>query len=221
MNYIVSKANLRPELTGEWDSPAWQQAQIADIANFRPESSTHHPVVKVKLLHADDGVFGIFKVQDCYVRAVRTNFQDSVCRDSCVEFFVKPKQDQGYFNFEFNCGGTFLSSYITDHTRTPNGFAKYTMLTPEQGQMISVFHSLPATVEPEITEPTEWTLEFFIPFTLFATYVGPLGDCAGQQWTANFYKCADETSHPHWVSWSPINKLNYHLPDCFGNLIFE
>ena len=27
-------------------------------------------------------------------------------------------------------------------------------------------------------------------------------------WRVNFYKCADDTSHPHWLTWSPVE-----LPD--------
>jgi hypothetical protein len=80
---------------------------------------------------------------------------------------------------------------------------------------------MPEVVEPEIREPTIWFLEFHIPFALFEKHVGPLGKVGGQTWTANFYKCGDKTSHPHWASWSPVDKLNFHLPRCFGNLVFE
>ena len=27
-------------------------------------------------------------------------------------------------------------------------------------------------------------------------------------WRANFYKCGDDTSHPHWAAWSPLKKVN-------------
>ena len=77
-------------------------------------------------------------------------------------------------------------------------------------------------VEPEIQEDTDWPLEFFIPFSLLAKYAGPLGEIAGQEWRANFYKCGDRTSHPHWARWAPINgQLNFHQPQFFGQLLFE
>jgi hypothetical protein len=34
------------------------------------------------------------------------------------------------------------------------------------------------------------------------------------------YKCADQTSHPHWAAWSAVNTLNFHVPDCFGAVQF-
>jgi hypothetical protein len=80
---------------------------------------------------------------------------------------------------------------------------------------------MPDVVEPEIEEDTEWRLGFFFPFALVEKYAGKLGDPAGTKWTANFYKCGDKTSHPHWASWNPVKVLNFHLPECFGDIIFE
>jgi hypothetical protein len=45
----------------------------------------------------------------------------------------------------------------------------------------------------------------------------------GVTWRANFYKCADKTSHPHWLTWAPVNypKPKFHLPEYFGRIEFE
>jgi len=38
----------------------------------------------------------------------------------------------------------------------------------------------------------------------------------------NFYKCAEDNSHPHWASWASMGgELNFHLPDRFGWFSFE
>ena len=81
--------------------------------------------------------------------------------------------------------------------------------------------SLPQRVDPEITAPVQWTLRFFIPFTLFEHYLGPLGPIPGQAWRGNFFKCAEETSHPHWAAWAPVDEFNFHRPNCFGIISFE
>jgi len=31
-------------------------------------------------------------------------------------------------------------------------------------------------------------------------YVGPLGPLTGQVWRGNFFKCAEDNSHPHWAA---------------------
>jgi hypothetical protein len=207
-------------LQGQWDSPVWREAPAVQLNAFRPESTDHRPRTEVKLLAGPTGLHGFFRVLDRYVRCVHTGWQEPVYQDSCVEFFVQPKTAGGYFNFEFNCGGAMLASYITDSTRTAHGFKAFSRLSVEEMEQVRIYHSLPERIEPEIGEETIWFLEFFIPFALLARYAGPLGDLAGQVWRANFYKCGDKTSHPHWASWAPVDELNFHLPRCFGALLF-
>lgn len=220
-NYTVRFAKSRPQLTDGWETPAWQQAETVDLLVFRPEGSDHRPETRARLLYDNAGLYCMFLVMDKFVRSVQTEFMGPVCTDSCVEFFVRPKPDRGYFNIEINCGGTLLCHYITGVVRTPEGFQGSTPLTPENGRMIQIHHSMPRTVEPEIATPTTWTIAYHVPFALLEKYAGPIGIVAGQQWTGNFYKCGDKTSHPHWASWNPVNALNFHLPQCFGTLAFD
>ena len=218
MNYIIRGAAAPPKLNSNWLDPVWSGADILEIGNYRPESSNHHPRASARLLHSASGIHGIFLVHDRYVRCLRTSYFDDVWKDSCVEFFAQPKTDRGYFNFEFNCGGAFLCSYITNPERVPTGFKEFSKVPAGIGQTIEVRASLPKRVDPEITEPVVWTLAFFIPFALFEHYVGSLPKGGGQSWRGNFYKCADESSHPHWASWAPVDELNFHRPGCFGTI---
>jgi hypothetical protein len=204
-----------------WDDPIWSRAETLEVQCFRPESSNHRPRTLVRVLHGAKGLHGIFQVHDRYVRCVRTEYFDEVWKDSCVEFFARPKADKGYFNFEFNCGGAFLCSYITDPERAPGGFKEFVKLPSDVGRAIETRSSLPKRVEPELAEPVLWTLEFFIPFDLFERFVGPLGELSGQTWRGNFFKCVEENSHPHWASWAPVDEFNFHRPNCFGELKFD
>lgn len=62
-----------------------------------------------------------------------------------------------------------------------------------------------------------WTLTVEIPFKLLG--IDP--DNLPASIKANFYKCGDETSVPHYVSWSPIEVENpdFHRPEFFGELV--
>ena len=221
--YLVRKAAVRPSLKGLWDEAAWRTAGEITLAHFMARGSDHRPKVKAKALYSDDGLFVFFRVLDRYVRAVRTEYQSSVCKDSCVEFFVEPKPGRGYFNFEINCAGTMLLYFIEDPSIVPGkGFAKWRPVPPETGGQVRIYHSIPGVVEPELDAETEWKVEYFIPLKVFETFLGPLSPLAGQTWRANFYKCADETSHPHWASWAPLHgKTSFHLPGYFAPLRFE
>jgi hypothetical protein len=222
MEYIIKKVVKKPSLSAGWDSSDWADANIAEIKNFRQESSSHRPETKLKLKYDATGIYGLFKVKDQYVRSVNSGFQNGVCGDSCVEFFFKPGVGKGYFNLECNCGGAILCFYVTDPTRGPEkGLKEFVKLTDKDCGEIKIFHSMPEIVEPEIKEETEWYLGFFFPFHLIAKYAGELGELSGKEWTANFYKCGDKTSHPHWASWNPVSELNFHLPQCFGKIKFE
>ncbi len=222
MKYVIRRALHPPELRGEWEGSAWGGANVAEVAHFHPASSDHRPRARAKLLYDDSGIHVLFHVADRYVKCVHTEHQQPVSRDSCVEFFVRPKPDHGYFNFEFNCGGTMLLYYIEDPTRDASGkMRRFEILPPEMLAMLRVHHSLPQTVPEEIAEPLEWTLEYSVPNGLFERYVGPLGTAERRRWRANFYKCADDTSHPHWASWAPIERLDFHQPDHFAPLAFE
>jgi hypothetical protein len=218
--YAIHPANPRPGLQDRWEGAAWRHVPALPIAHFRPESSSHRPFTQVRLLADDQRIYGLFRVEDRFVHCVHTGFQSPVYKDSCVEFFVQPCPEKGYFNFEFNCGGAILASYITDATRTADGFEAFERLSPEDGARIAVWASLPAVVSPEITGKTTWFLAFQIPLDLLSQYVGPLHPGEDALWRANFYKCGDETSHPHWAAWHPVDALNFHLPHCFGQLMF-
>jgi len=221
MEYRIRRARQAPALDAAWDAPGWAHAEVAVLGSARPESSDHRPRTEVKVLYDSAGLYAIFRVQDRYVRSVNTEYNSSVCQDSCVELFVKPRTDKGYFNFETNCGGAILCSYIEDATRIPGGFKRFTRLSAAALDQVRIHSSLPKTVEPEVTTPTTWTNALFIPLKVLAQYLGPLPEPKGEVWSGNFYKCGDKTSHPHWLSWAPVAELNFHRPQDFQALRFE
>jgi len=219
--YSVHWAEPLPHISAAWDDAAWKAAETAELNGFRPESSAHRPRTSGRLLYNARGLRGIFQVNDQFVRSIRTGYMDEVWKDNCVEIFLQPKPDAGYFNLEINAGGAHLCCYIEDPERVPGGFKKFTRLPAEIGQGIEVRSSLPKVVDPEIVEPVTWQLNFFAPFLVFEHYTGALGEVRGQRWRGNFYKCGDEGSHPHWASWAPVDVFNFHTPRCFGGICFQ
>ncbi|MEO6435353.1 MAG: carbohydrate-binding family 9-like protein [Tepidisphaeraceae bacterium] len=224
MQYLIRRARATPELAGHWDGPAWKNADVATLASFHPAGSDHRPVTRAKLLYDHAGVYVMFHVSDRYVVCTSTQNQSATCRDSCVEVYFEPEPGKsGYFNFEMNCGGAQVLFYVTDPRRDPENIFRAKEVVPQSLlDTIRVYHSMPKTVPAEITEPVEWTVEFFVPSALFERYAGKLPPPEQRRWHGNFHKCADESSHPHWASWSPIQEeLNFHVPATFGRFHFE
>lgn len=222
MHYTINRITTLAPPDANWDRPEWQSAETLEVGLFPWKDSGHRPRVAARLLYNDEFLAIIWRVEDRYVRAVAQNFQDSVCRDSCAEFFVSPLPDSdAYFNFEVNCGGTMLVRRCPGQSERESGMESIEVSAAE-GAAIPMAHSLPKIIDPEITEPTIWTLEYHLQFALFENYFSVPRPSAGTAWKANFYKCGDATSHPHWGSWAPVDtpSPSFHQPAFFQPIIF-
>jgi hypothetical protein len=136
--YHVGRARVAPPTEPDMTHPAWQAAEVATVGCFRPEGSHHRPHTQVRLLHDEQAIHGLFTVSDRYVRSVHEGFQAPVWKDSCVEFFVRPRGHGGYFNFEMNAGGSLLSTYIVNWERVPGGFKEFAALPDSDLAQVTV-----------------------------------------------------------------------------------
>jgi len=216
---MVKQINGPHEINAEWDKEIWGNTRSLRLNNFMGDRPSHFPETKVKLRYDKDNIYVIFKVMDNYIKAVAKKINDKVWLDSCVEFFFSPGPDveRGYFNFEANCKGVFLFKYNI------NGGKTIGFVSMDDCKKIKISHSLTKEVEQELTEPETWRLEFSIPISVLSKYMKVDEPGPGVSWRANFYKCADKTSHPHWLTWAPVDypKPKFHLPEFFGRLNFE
>ena len=216
MDYTIQRVGMLPEVTDAWESDAWSAANTITIERFWPLEHGHEPRTQARMVHDGDSIAVMFRVEDQYIVAKGTEYQDRTHLDSCAEFFIEPVTGKGYLNFEFNCGGTLLLTYIEDARRTETGFEKYTHVPWEVVECMEVHTSLSAPILEEITEPTTWTLSYRIPERVMEEYVGPIDSLVGMRMRGNVYKCADESSHMHWGYWADIGEeLNFHQPDKF------
>ncbi len=96
-------------------------------------------------------------------------------------------------------------------------------LEPDDIEKIEMAHSLPELIDPEISDPVTWTLEYRIPFVMLEKYSKVTRPETGVEWRANFYKIAENSSNPHYITWSVVenSKPNFHLPRFFGHLKFK
>ncbi len=218
--YLVRRAPIAPALDSEWSDAAWKSIPIAKVNWFHPDSPHIHPRTQVKLMAGPKGLHLFFRVEDRHVIARCTRYQQSVCKDSCVEFFVEPDGARGYFNFEFNAGGTLLLYHITTPaTGSETGARVRTAVSKALGSTVKVHTSFNAPIRNAIPGPVVWFLQAFIPFALFEACIGRIRPLAGKTWRGNFYKCGSD--FPHYACWSPVKVLSFHQPKHFAPLVFE
>ncbi len=219
MKYRVKKKKTDFNTDITWDRAPWKDTPALSLNHHMGQRPEHFPRVEAKLFFDDEAVFVMFRVEDRFIRAVAKHHQDNVFEDSCVEFFFTPGPDvsKGYFNLEMNCGGTILFHFQTAREKGR------IVIPMEECEKIFCVHSLPGRIDPEIQEPVTWTVSYRVPLLLLEKYTNVIPPVSGVQWQANFYKCGDKTSHPHWLAWSPVKapKPDFHRPECFGILEFE
>jgi hypothetical protein len=217
--YSVRSSDRSPAIDADWNKKFWKKTDVIHLKNHMGEIPSHFPQTQVKLKYDSNNIYVIFRVKDHYVRAVAKETNGRVWEDSCVEFFFTPGPDVtlGYFNLEVNCKGIFLLQYHKNNGKD-QGFVEIM----DAGQ-IEISHSLGQNVENEIMEPLTWCIEYKIPFSILSKYIKTDKPEPGIRWRANFYKCGDKTSHPHWLTWAPVNypAPRFHLPEFFGWIEFK
>lgn len=217
--YDVTRLTKSMTLDANWDKPEWSGVKEIQVARTMGNVPEFVPTVRAKMMYDDQHVYIIFKVKDRFVRSKATEINGRIWEDSCVEFFFAPdvSNAMAYFNLEINCGGVPLF-----HFKDP---AKPGAPLPSVGdiQKIEIAHSMPKVVEPEVKKETTFTVEYRIPVSMLERYASVQKPTKGVRWNGNFYKCADQTSNPHWLTWSKVENPtpNFHLPQFFGHLYFQ
>ncbi|MDR2887465.1 MAG: hypothetical protein LBV26_05635, partial [Bacteroidales bacterium] len=61
------------------------------------------------------------------------------------------------------------------------------------------------------------------PIALLQKYSAITAPEKGVEWKANFYKIAENTSNPHYITWAKVDRPrpDWHVPEYFGRLIFK
>lgn len=219
LTYEVLRAKQPLKIDADWDKASWKKVRSVTIEKYMGAMPAFKPAVEAKMMYDDENVFIIFRVKDRYVRSLVQEYNGNVSGDACVEFFFSPDAalPERYFNLEVNAGGTPLIFYVT---KPWTGFQK---LEAADIRQIEIAHSLPAKIDPEISEPVTWTIECRIPLSMLKKFSNVTAPARGVKWKANFYKTASQSTNPHWITWSYVNnpKPNFHLPQFFGTLIFK
>ena len=183
------------------------QRESIDVINW--EEYSYKPIVAFDIARSKVNLYIRYFVKGNSLKALYETDGSPVYQDSCVEFFMKRVNDPNYYNFEFNCIGT------CDAARRTSRDIK-TSLSQEEYKSIIRLPSVRRRAFEEIKGIHTWNLIVVIPLKLMGLDPSNLPE----KILGNFYKCADETMNPHFVSWSPIDlpSPNFHCPEFFGEI---
>jgi len=184
-----------------------------EIKMLNWKNFNYKPEVFFSIAYTDKELLLKYYVSEKYFKAEKTESNQMVCEDSCVEFFVSPADDGIYYNFEFNGIGTCLLG---------TGTGRHDSKRADPGIISQIRRKSTVGVRPvkEQKGDFSWTLTMAIPFKVFFRH--EVKDLKGKTFKANFYKCGDMLSVPHYVTWNPVGtpEPDYHRPEYFGILKF-
>jgi hypothetical protein len=143
-------------------------------------------------------------------RAIYHNPNDPVHTDSCMEAFVNyypEMREFGYLSVEVNANAACHSSF---------GTGRFTRkLVLERG----LPHPRAEVDFPTIEGRRAWRVRTLIKLELLKALYGRDDFPAGHAMRGNFYKCGDHTDAPHWGTWSKVEKIDFHTPEYFGEIV--
>ena len=190
------------------DMSQMDQGNVAKV-DIYPWGGDYRPETYGILCYVKDQGFGVRMIcKESDPKAVMTEQDTYVSKDSCMEAFLDcdPTQGIGYFNFEGNAIGTMLECFgLPDkHPRmrlAANGYA----------------HPLPKVLKGD----DFWGWELLIPMDLVRTFYGDVEFKAGHKMRGDFYKCGDETGCKHYGSFTEIGwpTPNFHRPELFADMV--
>lgn len=183
-----------------------------DLLNWE-KAFPYKPDLKFRIGHTGNEIWLKYYVKEKNILAKETRTNGDVYKDSTVEFFISV-DGKNYYNFEFNCIG------VTHLAHGP-GRGNRTFVKEEIVEKIEIKSTLGDQPFDEKTGGFEWEMMIRIPKECFA--FDTIKSFDGIKATANFYKCGDDTSEPHFVTWNPVGTENpdYHCPQYFGKILFE
>ena len=187
------------------------EAQRIACCNWADEYP-YTPDVRFRMFHTGDYLMVRFDVAEHYTAARVTEDNGRVWTDSCVEIFIAPDETT-YYNFETSCIGHMLLGAHRQGEKT----------VPAPAEVLASVKrhtTLPATPFEERVGDNRWSVVLAIPPQ--ALFQHDLKTWSGAEVRANLYKCGDNLSHPHFLSWRPIRteKPNFHRPEFFDSIKF-
>ena len=157
-----------------------------------------------QICYDENGLYVHMRSREAHIRAEERAPLSMVCKDSCMEFFFRPDEnDPRYFNFEMNPLGNAYIGF-------GYGRGQSSRLAPKQEE----------DMMQKICRTTDdgWEIFYTIPVSFLQIFFPGYELTAGKKIYANCFKCGDLTVREHYLSWNPGTSANpdFHRPCDFG-----
>ncbi len=190
--YTITRISGQPD----WNSIPTLQVDVQNWKDPVDISTT------AQICYDENGLYVHMRSREAHIRAEEHGPLAMVCKDSCMEFFFRPDEnDPRYFNFEMN----------------PLGFT-----------YVGLCYNLPHScrLAPALQKETRmledgWEIFYTIPLSFLQVFFPGYKLTPGKIIYANCFKCGDLTVQKHYLSWNPCTspKPAFHVPKDFGKMV--
>lgn len=189
------------------DNICWEQVTKEELA-CAPWAPVDHIRAWFQLCWNENGLHVRMQAREKDILHRFTGQLDPICNDSCLEFFFSAEADGRYINAEINPNGAINLCLRYDRYR-------HIRLVRNDLQKL-------LQVQPFFTEDG-WGVEYCFPVNFLQIFYPELSLTAGKALRANFYKCGEDTTIPHYLAWNNIETAtpDFHQPAFFGKVILK
>lgn len=197
-------------ITGDGSAASWNSAEWVKLSQRNKTGVTYK--TQIKILYSDSGIYCLYQCGDNKIIAtMKEDFLDLWNEDVVEAFFKTDEAVPIYFEYELsplnyelpilvpNIKGNFLGWRPWHYEG--NRKTKHATHINRNGEAV-----------------TQWTAEFFIPYTLLKPMQN-VPPKSATKWRANFYRIDYDKDTSYW-SWQPTRE-NFHDYERFGTIIFE
>jgi len=215
--HAVRRAAGEVVIDGSLDDAGWEGTQPLSALVHSNNGGAPTQETEVRLCWDDECLYVAFACKDTDIWADFENRDDPLYDEEVVEVFLCPTGDlRHYFEFEVNPLNTLFDAKVFN----PEGDRK-TMLVDREWNAARIRTSVRVSgvVNDRSSPDIGWIAELAIPFADLGL-TGP--PASGAVWRANFYRI-ERGAVTEFTAWSPTYRepADFHVPACFGELVFE
>lgn len=208
LKYSCKKINNDIVIDGNLHKPEWEAVEkielVENVSGGRPRQGTC-----VGLMWNDRFLYAAFRCRDNYLNATYRGFNDKLYEEEVVEVFIDDNRD--------------YKTYIEIEVNPLNAVLHYAIHNDLKGKILA-FARTDQKIETAVFYDQEqeiWNTEMAIPFGELVTgsHIPPK---PGDSWFVNLFRIdRPKDGNDEYSAWSPTGKINFHLPEYFGELVFK
>lgn len=226
--YTCWKTTQPVIVDGKGDEAAWQEVDPVDLVDvsFLSGDRYHTRRTEARMLWDEQYLYFYFSAADPDVWSTYGQRDMQLYEEEVLEIFIDPDGDgQNYAEVELNPLNTVFDLLLTKPwSRSGKGYDTWNPALLSAVQITGTLNNA-ADVDQS------WSAEIALPWAGLASppldIAGPrsLPPQAGDEWRLNIYRFErvrqnGTQSEEQASAWSPVGKVDFHVPERFGRVVF-